>query len=108
MRILHARIRVIDFRRGGRQTCRFGRSVVNALPAARADDVSVVFRRISRQADAAVNAEIGRLVLEFAAAVWASLSEFRHLAVFDDFNSHRFVPSQLFELLVDQFCCHEL
>ena len=92
MRILHARIRIVDLRRGDRQTCRFGRPVVNALPAARADDVGVVFRRIRRQANAAVRAEIGRFVLEFAAAVRASFSEFRHFAVFDDFNSHRFVP----------------
>ena len=96
IRILHARIRIVDLRRGGRQTRRFGRSVVNALPAARADDVGVVFRRIGRQANVAVRAEIGRLVLEFAAAVRASFSEFRHFAVFDDFNSHRFVLSDLF------------
>ena len=96
MRILHARIGIVDLRRGDRQTCRFGRSVVNALTAARADDVGVVFRRIRRQADAAVRAEIGRLVLEFAAAIRASLFEFRHFAVFDDFNSHCFVLCNLF------------
>ena len=96
MRILHARIRIVDLRRGGRQTGRFSRSVVNTLPAARADDVGVVLRRIDRQANAAVRAEIGRLVLEFAAAVRASLFEFRHFAVFDDFNSHCFVLCNLF------------
>lgn len=93
--VLHARIRVIDLRRGDRQIGRLGRSVVNALSAARADNVSVVFRRIGRQANAAIRAEIGRLVLEFAAAVRASLFEFRHFAVFDDFNSHCFVLSNL-------------
>ena len=96
MRILHARIGIVDLRRGDRQTGRFGRSVVNALPAARADDVGVVLRRIGRQANAAVRAEIGRLVLEFASAVRAGLFEFRHFAVFDDFNSHRFVLFNLF------------